>query len=80
MEFNESDLEGVQFMELEWKFEKGKVIPLGKMVTVNNHKMHIYINGGGANTLIFSLAEVLVVLHLTLSRFGCVYVLNLQLQ
>lgn len=53
MEFNESDLEGGQFMELEWKFEKGKVIPLGKMVTVNNHKMHIYINGGGANTLIF---------------------------
>lgn len=28
------------------EIKKGKVIPIGKMVTVNNHKMHIYINGG----------------------------------
>lgn len=53
-------------MELEWKFEKGKINSLGKIVMVNNHKMHIYKNGDGANTLIFmSGGGVFAVRHLT---------------
>lgn len=40
-------------MELEWRIENGKVKPPGTMVTVNNHKMHIYKKGDGADILVF---------------------------
>ncbi len=40
-------------MELEWNLEKNKIIPPGMVVTVNNHKMHVYKNGEGADILVF---------------------------
>ncbi|ROR25834.1 hypothetical protein EDD66_10944 [Mobilisporobacter senegalensis] len=40
-------------MELEWKLENGKVKYPGTMVTVNNHKMHIYKQGEGTDILVF---------------------------
>lgn len=40
-------------MELEWKIQNRKVCPPGIMVTVNNHKMHVYKKGQGSETLVF---------------------------
>lgn len=38
---------------MEWKFEHGKIKPPGIMVTVNNHKIHIYKEGSGKDILVF---------------------------
>lgn len=40
-------------MELDWKIQNGKITPPGIIVTVNNHKMHVYKKGDGTETLVF---------------------------
>ncbi len=40
-------------MGLEWKIENSKISPPGAIVTVNNHKMHVYKKGEGADILVF---------------------------
>lgn len=40
-------------MELEWKIKNHKISPPGTIVTVNNHKMHVYKKGEGADILVF---------------------------
>lgn len=38
---------------MDWKYEHGKIKPPGLLVTVNNHKMHIYKEGNGKEILVF---------------------------
>lgn len=40
-------------MELKWKLENGKIKQPGTLVTVNKHKIHIYKQGKGADTIVF---------------------------
>ncbi len=38
---------------MDWRYEHGKIKPPGMLVTVNNHKMHMYKEGNGKEILVF---------------------------
>lgn len=40
-------------MELKWELENGKIKYPGKLLTVNKHKIHIYKQGKGTDTIVF---------------------------